>query len=217
MSLPSDSHFLIFYFPLASVPTYCLFFFPSFRLAIFPSFLVSLFISSPLSFFPPCPFLLSLFPPFLFLFASFLAYSLHYSFIPSFLRSHFLFPPFLLPRSFPLVLFSFILPYFVASSRLHSCILPSLEHPSFSCIPASLPSSIPSFLLSVGPSFPPNFASKQIQTKKTNLDATKPRSLEVPRRDSRSDNNFLLMIIYYNGRTVVSIRVNVILFRAKPI
>ena len=63
MSLPSDPHFLTFYFPLASVPSYCLFFFPSFRLSIFPSFLVSLFIPSPLSFFPPCPsFLISAFP-----------------------------------------------------------------------------------------------------------------------------------------------------------
>ena len=175
MSLPSDPHFLTFYFPLASVPSYCLFFFPSLRLSIFPSFFVSLFTSSPLSFFPPCPFLLSLFPPFLFLFASFLAYSLHSSFIPS----------------FPFPLSTFPPSDFVTSSRLHSCILPSLEHPSFSFISASLPSSIPSFLLSVGPSFPLNFASKQTQTKKTNLDATKPRSLEVPRRNSRSDNNFL--------------------------
>ena len=172
-SLPSDPHFLTFYFPLASVPFYCLFFFPSFRLSIFPSFLVSLFNSSPLSFFPACPFLLSLFPPFLSLVASFLAYSLHSSFIPSF---RFLFPPFLLPPSFPLVLFSFLLPYFVTSSRLHSCILPSLEHPSFLCNPASLPSYMPYFLLSVLPSLLSSLRNKIKQKKRQ---TSMPRSFEA--------------------------------------
>ena len=162
MSFPSDPHFLTFYLPLASVPSYCLFFFPSSRFSFFPHFRRSCS-SSP-------PSLLTRYA------------------LPSFLRSRFLFPPFLLPPSFPLVLFSFLPPYLVASTRLPSCIHPSLEHPSFSFIPASLPSSIPSLLLLVHHS-PLTSLKNEIKQKKTNLDATKPRSLEMPRRDSRSDNN----------------------------
>ena len=152
MSLPSDPHFLIFYFPLASVPTYCLFFFPSFRFSFFPYFRRS-FSSSP-------PSLLTRYA------------------LPSFLRSRFLLPPFLLPPSFPLVLFFFFPPYLVASSRLLSCIHPSLERPSLSFIPASLPSYMPSFLLSVLPSLLTSLQNKiKEKIRKPGChEASKPRS-----------------------------------------
>ena len=163
MPLPSDPHFLTCYFPLASVPSYCLFFFPSLRLSIFPSFLVSLFTSSLLSFFPPCPFLASLFPPFLFLFASFLAYSLHSSLIPSFPFPPFTFPPsaFLPPRLFFFP--STILRHFFSTPLM----LSPLARTPFVFLHSCLPSVLYTPLPSLGPSLPPNFPSTQNQSKNT--------------------------------------------------
>ena len=162
MSLPSDPYFLTFYFPFASVPSYCLFFFPSLRRSIFPCFLVAIFNSSPPCFFTPCPFLLSLFPPFLFLFASFLAYSLHSSLIPSFPFPPFIFPPsaFLPPR--PFFFPSTILRHFFSTPLMHS----PLARITFVFLHSCLPSVLYTLLASLGPSFRPNFASKQNQTRK---------------------------------------------------
>ena len=143
MSLPSGPHFLTFYFPLASVPSYCLFFFPSFRLSIFPSFLVSLFISSPLSFFPPCPsFLISAFPFPLRLFPCLLLTLFPHSFVPV---SSFHFSSFRLPSPS-----SFFLSFYHTSSLL-------LDSPhAFS--PRSNNLRFPSFLPPFRPTCPPSFS-----------------------------------------------------------
>ncbi len=150
--------------------------FSSFRRSAFPSFLLSLFLCL---FLPLLPFFLhaflSLFPPFLFLFASFLAYSLHSSLIPSFPFPLFTFPPsaFLPPR--PFFCPSTILRRFFSTPLMHS----PLARTPFVSLHSCLPSVLYTLLPSLGPSFPPNFASKQNRTKKDKPrchEASKPRS-----------------------------------------
>ena len=147
--------------------------FSSFRRSVFPSFLLSLFVCL---FLPLFPFFLhalpSLSPPFLFLSASFLAYSLHSSLIPSFPFPLFTFPPsaFLPPR-----------PFFFPSNILRHFSTPLMHSPlartTFVFLHSCLPSVLYALIPSLGPSFPPNFAPKQNQTK--NRQTWMPRSLEA--------------------------------------